>query len=57
MITFLWRDVGNNRSVFRDKDKIGTIKRVEGGWSYYPLFARKGQEVFKSISDCEESVK
>lgn len=57
MIVFRWFDAGTIRSVFRDDYKIGTIRRVEGGWSFRPLFARKGLEVFKSMSDCEDSIK
>ena len=57
MIVFRWFDSGTIRSVFRDDYKIGTIRPVEGGFSFHPLFARKGTEVFKSMKDCEDSIK
>lgn len=56
MITFKWMDVGNHRAVFLDGKRVGTIKRVNGGWQYFPKGQKYGGEIFKNISECEESL-
>ena len=57
MITFKWKDIGNNEKVFLNKKHAGTIKRVEGGWQYFPKGHKTGGEIFKKISECEDSLK
>lgn len=60
MITFSWHTKGKVKSVFKGVDKIGTIRKCEGGWKYAPLFSKKAREdakVFKKLSDCEGSLK
>ena len=62
MITYKWEDVGNNRAVFLDDRRVGTIKRIGTygndfkGWQYFPKGKKDGGEIFKSLSDCEDSL-
>ena len=60
MITYKWANVGNNENVFLDKEYVGTIKRVKGGWKYFPKGSKAvldaGGEIFKNLSECEDSL-
>lgn len=55
MITYKWADVGNNEKVFLGGKYVGTIRRVDNGWQYFPQ-GEKGGDIFLKISECEDSL-
>ena len=56
MITYKWKVVGFKELVFLDGKLVGAIKKVEGGWQYFPKGDKIGGEIFKKISECEDSL-
>lgn len=39
-----------------NKKVVGTIKRVKGGWQYFPLNHKKGGEIFETIGQVQRSL-
>lgn len=35
---------------------VGRIRKVEGGWSYFPKWQSEGGEVFTTLRECQKSL-
>lgn len=46
----------NGVKVYLGKKLVGTIHRVEGGWSYKPKGSRTSGDVFQQLVDCKRSL-
>ena len=42
--------------VFLDGKYVGKIRRMDGGWQYFPKGDKQGGQVFKKLSECENSL-
>ena len=56
-IAYKWTTVAEVEAVFLEGKKVGEIKKVVGGWQYFPKGSKQGGDIFKKISECEDSLK
>lgn len=54
MITY--RSYANSTDVNLDNKLVGEIRRVDGGYQYFPLNHEEGGEIFPTLKKCKESL-
>lgn len=53
MITYV---AGEPISVFLDNKCVGSIKKVDGGYQYFPKGKKEGGDIFPSIKEVKKSL-
>jgi hypothetical protein len=52
----VYRRSPNPSTVILDKKVVGRIKRVDGGWQYFPKGQSTGGDIFPSVGLCKQSL-